>query len=577
MKKAIVIFVILLMICTVNAQVDNKPENKDGTIVTSVAFSPDGRYALSGSDVGILKLWEINSGNLVRIFRGHSQEVTSVSFSPDGHYALSGSWDNTLKLWEIASGKEIRTFNGHTSGVESVTFSPDGRYALSGSSITFSPDCSYVLSGSEHYTLKLWEIASGREIRTFNYRYSVRSVAFSPDGKYALSGSNDATIKLWEVANGKEIRTFIGHKFGVNSVAFSPDGKYALSASGDDTIRLWDISSGKEIRSFRQPLVKSLAFSPDGCYALSGAYDTSIKIWDVNRGKELRKFIGHTDMVSSIAFSPDGRYVLSGSFDNTLKLWDTKTGEEIRTFAFPLGPDDLNLKGKINDSLDIHMVIKPSPKYKLYSYGTFLETDGVMCQYSGYYYYDKYAKKIPIGGYMYSDGYIHLWEYEKKNIQNGFFSGFVKDDKIIKGVWSNLKGDKHYSFYLFDSKMNPKDLNLNVPIDKVGQYDRIGSKTDDYAYLEIWAETDDKLTFEIRGYYSEPGWDRSGKVDGIAFYTNESRTRAEYFNKGDKLKINFKFSGKQVEITANDVICDYHGSNVKLVGTFKKGYFEWDR
>ena len=95
-------------------------------------------------------------------------------------------------------------------------------------------------------TLRLWDVATGKEIRSFaGHTGEVSSVAFSPDGRFALSGSWDHTVRLWDVATGKEIRTFAGHTGRVNSVAFSPDGRFALSGSDDHTVRLWNVSYRK--------------------------------------------------------------------------------------------------------------------------------------------------------------------------------------------------------------------------------------------------------------------------------------------------------------------------------------------
>jgi hypothetical protein len=170
-----------------------------------------------------MKIWDIASGGEIRTFTGHSALVYSVAFSPDGKYALSGSEDKTLKLWEVSSGKEIRTFSGHSGEVSSVAFSPDGKYALSGSSDN---------------TMKLWDIASGGEIRTFTgHSYIVNSVEFSPDGKYALSGSWDNTLKLWDITSGKETAEMVGFTDG-EWIVMTPDGYFNSSPNGAKNINV---------------------------------------------------------------------------------------------------------------------------------------------------------------------------------------------------------------------------------------------------------------------------------------------------------------------------------------------------
>jgi len=328
-----------------------------GDIVMSVCISPDGRYALSGSQDGTLRLWDIQSGKEIRSFGGHSDIVYSVCFSTHGQQALSGLRNGTLKLWDILTGLVIGSFKGHSDSIESVCISPDGRQALSGSSdhtmklwdiqtgqetrcfqghtdtvesVCFSPDGQYALSGADK-TLKLWDIQTGQEIRSFEgHKSFVSSVIFSPDGRQALSGSVDGTLKLWDIQTGQEIRSFEGHKSFVNSVDFSPDGRQALSGSRDRTLKLWDIQTGQEIRSFEgHSFVHSICFSPDGRNALSGGNDCTIRLWDVQTGQELRSFKGHTSSVHSICFSPDGRNALSGGYDCTIRLWDILEGTEI--------------------------------------------------------------------------------------------------------------------------------------------------------------------------------------------------------------------------------------------------------
>ena len=267
--------------------------------VSLVAFSPDGRFALSYGCDGMgsqsrcikysVKLWDLAVGKELRSFSGAG---APVAFSPDGRLALSRSDDKTLKLWEVATGKELRTFSGHTSNIQPAAFSPDGRFVLSGGCEERNSS-NWCIKGS----LKLWEVATGKELRSFGgHTEEVSSVAYSPDARFALSGSHDNTLKLWEVATGKELRTFSGHTMGVNSVAFSPDGHLALSGSADETLRLWEVDTGKELRSFggHSDRIRSVTFSPDGRFALSGGCRSmstfpycrkglSMKLWDLSR------------------------------------------------------------------------------------------------------------------------------------------------------------------------------------------------------------------------------------------------------------------------------------------------------
>jgi hypothetical protein len=133
------------------------------------------------------------------------------------------------------------------------------------------------------------------EARKLDVGSTVLSVAVTPDGQYVVSGSSDNTVRLWELATGKEVRRFTGHEWIVWSVAVTPDGKYVVSGSGDNTVRLWELATGKEVRRFtgHESTVWSVAVTPDGKYVVSGSGDKTVRLWDLATGKEVRRFTGH--------------------------------------------------------------------------------------------------------------------------------------------------------------------------------------------------------------------------------------------------------------------------------------------
>ena len=193
--------------------------------VLSVAFSPDGKSIVSGSDDNTLRLWDLQGNPIGQPFQGHESSVWSVAFSPDGKAIVSGSDDRRLRLWDLQGHQIVQPFQGHESWVWSVAFSPDGKA---------------IVSGSVDKTLRLWDLQGNQIGKPFQGHESrVMSVAFSPDGKAIVSGGWDNTLRLWDLQGNQIGQPFQGHEDSVLSVAFSPDGKTIVSSSADHTLRLW--------------------------------------------------------------------------------------------------------------------------------------------------------------------------------------------------------------------------------------------------------------------------------------------------------------------------------------------------
>jgi hypothetical protein len=195
--------------------------------INGLAVSPDGRRLLTGSDEGAVRVWDIETGRELRQLRGHNGFVYGVAFSPDGRQALSGGSNDGLMIhWDVNTGRELRRFQGLRGNIRSLAFSPDGRKALS--------------TGDNDVIL--WDLTSGQEVRRYRGHPSpVCAVAFSPDGRRILSGGTDGTVRLWDTASGRELHRFTSHTSAVFGVAFSPGGGRAVSGSQDTTVRVWGL------------------------------------------------------------------------------------------------------------------------------------------------------------------------------------------------------------------------------------------------------------------------------------------------------------------------------------------------
>ncbi len=348
-----------------------------------VTISPDGKSIAGANIQEMVYLWDINTGEQTKTFRGHTAVVDSLAFSPDGSTLATGSWDDTIGIWDVKSGRHIKTLSGHNSSVYHLSFGPDDRTLVSGSTdgtvriwdvdtgthktigtghiqsvynIWFSPDGKTLVSESFGETL-LWDVKTGEHKRTLK-GHSKRIICFSfnPDGKSYATGSEDKTIRIWDAISGNTKRILRGHTGSIYRISYSPDGKTIATGSADKTVRLWDTMTGSlrhTLTGHTDFLNRGLAFSPNGKILASISQNEVIRLWDTVTGIHLKSLIGHKTNITHISFSPDGKILASAGEkdERNVRLWDVSSGKSkeinmgdiFKTYKVMFSPDGKTL------------------------------------------------------------------------------------------------------------------------------------------------------------------------------------------------------------------------------------------
>jgi WD40 repeat protein/serine/threonine protein kinase len=339
-------------------------------LITSVAFLPDGRHAVTVGQSPDMVLWDLVERRAIRPFQDHPDVVFPVAVSPDGLLAATGGQDKIsekdfdIRVWELATGG-LRRLSGHKGIVSGLCFTPDAKHLISTSydgtlrfwnvptwgldstrpylepltALAASADGRLIATGTHSGKLLLWDVDTRQRVDPLKERSHpslVHDLAFLYDNTGLISTFKNGDVVLWDIDSARPRRIIRGHEGGITSVACCPDG--LLAATGgevDGFVRLWDMATGREVAKFGGFLERiiGLAFSADGRLLLAADKHGALRLlpipmdWQVDR--ILRDRSGPNKSVAMAVVSSDGRTILSAAVDGRLTRWDRESGRRI--------------------------------------------------------------------------------------------------------------------------------------------------------------------------------------------------------------------------------------------------------
>ena len=306
----------------------------------TLAFHSDGNLLASSGDDRKIRLWDINIPRCTSTISAHGMAVWHVAFPPQGDLLASCSMDSTVKLWNISDNAYLQA---HPSPLQK-----DCSFVVA---IAFAPDAEILAVGSGDAMIRLWNYRTRELLQTFQTVEGniLVDLNFHPQGQLLASASHDSYLRIWDVKTGTCHRTLPGHTSHIWSVAFHPHGELLASGSEDSNIRIWNVWTGEclQVLSEHTSTIRAVKFSPDGAYLASSSNDLTVRIWDVNTWKCLKILTGHISFVTGIAYHPDPQRQLlaSCSHDDTIRLWDTATGECIEVLRPQRIYEGMNVSG----------------------------------------------------------------------------------------------------------------------------------------------------------------------------------------------------------------------------------------
>lgn len=327
----------------------------------------------------ILLLWVVNGSYAQSIFDPSPFKilkkegaVLSLAFQPDGKAILVGSEDKKCVLWSLVDGKEIFSLPGLIGGAKACAYTADNKYFLVAAdrsvriyypngefvnqkggpatdiwSFSVNQTTNKIAFGSYDKNIRITDFTNGKLTTITGHTKNALAVKYSPDNKLLASGSLDQSVRIWDAVSLNPLFTFSGHGGNIFDLVFTPDSKKLLSASDDNSIRIWDLESQKFEKNLlgNAKAILCLAVSPDGYYLLSGSFDGALMLWDIVRGENIYTFHEHTGAINALAYSTDGKCFASGSADKSVLIWELKPEMFIEKYFSAEMKDEMDKSG----------------------------------------------------------------------------------------------------------------------------------------------------------------------------------------------------------------------------------------
>jgi WD40 repeat protein len=302
----------------------------DSGLVQWLVLLPNGSQLLTATDDGVLKVWNLKDGVITHTLSTPSNRLAGLGITPDGQQAILVSCSGTVAIWDLESKTNSLNLDNVAPAIEKAIITPDGKHVICiESGVAWATD----------KIVRVRNLENGQELYSFLDEPSpIVEIAVAPNGQFAVSASwhpqHQVTIKMWDLTSGKEHYKSNLDDVAISALALTPDAHFLLTSTDLGSLKIWNIeipSKSSTVSHAHDLPITTLSVTPDGKRLLSASPDRILRVWNLEIESKALWQAAHRDRVTAIAITPDSKRIISAARDNTVKVWNLDDGAELYT------------------------------------------------------------------------------------------------------------------------------------------------------------------------------------------------------------------------------------------------------